>query len=80
MSGHQCRKAREQWKAETDVRLPTWLRLGVKNAGNGILGRRKICKGTKDKPAEYKRHSDTTKDVGRTKDGTEYQRAKLLHL
>ncbi len=31
-------QAHEQWKTETDVRLPTWLRLGVKNAGNGILG------------------------------------------
>lgn len=38
MSGHQYLLVREQWKAETDVRLPTWLRLGVKNVGNGILG------------------------------------------
>lgn len=27
-----------QWKAEAYVRLPTWLRLGVRIIGTGILG------------------------------------------
>ncbi len=44
MSSHQYLWVREQWKAETDVRLPTWLRLGVKNVGNGILGHTKAYK------------------------------------
>ena len=46
---------REQWKAETGVRLPTWLRLGVKKQEPAFWVKRKNIK-------RQKRRAQSTKE------------------
>ena len=82
MSSHQYRKVREQWKTETDMRLPTSRQLGVKNVGNGILGDTKDSEGYnrslqyEREPVRIRRMTDT-KDRSGTKELKSYGRKKL---